>query len=255
MRFMSKVIQSIFQSLYIHSMNWRVIVTVLVIITGAVGCKKNHADSGNLQLKLTYRIDSKQLEFDTMLYVCDAGYDYEVTRLNYYLSGFVFSMQDGSSYSSNKVFYIDARQASMNTISFEKFPSGTCTQINFSVGLDSVKNQTDSLPMTFDNINMGWPDMMGGGYHFMKLEGHYRDSSINYGFAMHLGKNKNLVTVTVGNPVIVRDGNAAEATLCMNINEWLRNPLIYDFKTDGSYSMNNDTAMHKLCTNGTDIFN
>jgi hypothetical protein len=228
---------------------------VLVIATGFGGCKKNHIDSADLQLKLTYRIDNKQLEFDTMKYLCDAGYDYEITRLNYYLSGFVFRMQDGSSYSSNRVFYIDARQSSMNTLSFEKFPSGTCTQINFCVGLDSVKNQTDSLPMTFDNINMGWPDMMGGGYHFMKLEGHYRDSSINYGFAMHLGKNKNLVQITVSNPMIVRDGNAAEATLSMNINEWLRNPLIYDFRTDGSYSMNNDTAMHKLCTNGTDIFN
>ncbi len=252
---MSKVIQSIFQSIYIHNMKWKVIVTVLAVITGATGCKKNNTDSADLQLKLTYRIDNKQLEFDTMQYVCDAGYDYEVTRLNYYLSGFVFNMQDGSNYSSNEVFYIDARQASMNNLSFEKFPSGTCTQISFYVGLDSVKNQTDSLPMTFDNINMGWPDMMGGGYHFMKLEGHYRDTSTNYGFAMHLGKNKNLVPITVSNPVIVRNGNDAEATLSMNINEWLRNPLIYDFKADGSYSMNNDTAMHKLCTNGTDIFN
>ncbi len=251
---MSKVIQSIIQSIYIHNMNWKVIATVLAIVIGAGGCKKEHTDSADLQLKLTYRIDNKQLEFDTMQYMCDAGYDYEITRLNYYLSGFVFSMQDGSSYSSSRVFYIDARQVSMNTLSFEQFPSGTCTQINFYVGLDSLKNQTDSLPMTFDNINMGWPDIMGGGYHFMKLEGHYRNLSINYGFAMHLGKNKNLVPITVSNPVIVHDGNAAEATLSMNINEWLRNPLIYDFKTDGSYSMNNDTAMHKLCTNGTDIF-
>lgn len=236
-------------------MSLRIIITALVIIIFVGGCKKNNVDSANLQLKLTYRIDNKQLEFDTMQYVCDAGYNYEVTRLNYYLSGFVFSMQDGSNYSSSKVFYIDARQASMNNLSFEKFPSGTCTQISFYVGLDSVKNQTDSLPMTVDNINMGWPDMMGGGYHFMKLEGHYRDSSTNYGFAMHLGKNKNLVPIIVSNPVIVHDGNAVETTLSMNINEWLRNPLIYDFKTDGSYSMNNDTAMQKLCINGTDIFN
>lgn len=76
---------SINQSIYIHNMNWKVIATVLAIVIGSGGCKIEHTDSADLQLKLTYRIDNKQLEFDTMQYMCDVGYDYEITRLNYYL--------------------------------------------------------------------------------------------------------------------------------------------------------------------------
>ena len=45
---------------------------------------------------------------------------------------------------------------------------------------------------------MAWPTAMGGGYHFMKVEGHYLDTSNTIqGFAIHLGKNNNLVNVLI----------------------------------------------------------
>ena len=36
---------------------------------------------------------------------------------------------------------------------------------------------------------MAWPDVMGGGYHFLKLEGHYKKDSLLAGYAMHIGQN------------------------------------------------------------------
>ncbi len=190
-----------------------------------------------------------------MQYTSDAGYNYEITRLNYYLSGFVFRMTDGSEFKSDVVFYIDAKQPSYNDILFPDFSKGSCAQISFFVGVDSLKNKTDSLLATTDNINMLWPDMMGGGYHFMKLEGHYIDTSGTHGFAMHLGKNKNLVRIMLDSPDINSTGNTANLNLTMNINEWFRNPQIYDFNKDGSYSMGNDSSLQTLANNGTDIFN
>ncbi len=41
----------------------------------------------------------------------------------------------------------------------------------------------------------------------------------------------------------------------MNINEWYKNPEIYDFNTDGGYSMGNMMAMMKIAGNGADVFN
>lgn len=40
----------------------------------------------------------------------------------------------------------------------------------------------------------------------------------------------------------------------MNLNEWFRNPFIYDFNIDGNYSMGSSAAMAKLKANGVDIF-
>jgi hypothetical protein len=52
------------------------------------------------------------------------------------------------------------------------------------------------LSTTLDNLNMAWPTAMGGGYHFLKMEGHYLDSlNTNQGYAIHIGKNENLMPV------------------------------------------------------------
>ncbi|MCW5909141.1 MAG: hypothetical protein KIS94_14845 [Chitinophagales bacterium] len=230
-------------------MNWKVLLIVPVWLVAAMGCKKNEGKN-DLQIQLNYKIDNLPLKFDTLLYHCEAGYNYEVTRLHYYLSGFVFTMTDGTMYNHNQVYYVDARQVSTNTISLPSFPKGICNKLSFYIGIDSLKNKTDSLPATFDNINMGWPDAMGGGYHFVKLEGHYLDSAVSKGFAMHIGKNQFLVPVEINNPTIT----SGKLSLTMNINEWFRNPYLYDFKLHGSYSMNSDSAMQLLSANGKDVF-
>ena len=233
----------------------RVLVFITLSMFLLAGCKKNETQTGTLQINLSYKVDNRALQFDTVAYTCDAGYTYEVTRLNYYLSNFVFTKSDGSQYQSDKVFYVDASQVAENTLMFGNFAAGNCTGVNFVLGLDSAHNISDLLPATTENINMLWPGIMGDGYHFMKLEGHYNDTSGTVGFAMHLGRNNNRVHIQINRSINITGNSTTNTNLIMNINEWFRNPALYDFKTDGSYSMSNDSAMHKLCTNGTDIFN
>lgn len=234
-------------------MNVKFVFFIIWITLSFQSCKKEN--SKTLQVQLHYKVDSQPLLFDTIAYQCEAGYQYGVTRLYYYLSNFRFTMSNGSEYQDNTVYYVDASKNARNTLSMENFPSGDCTKLTFYIGLDSVQNKTDSLPATFDNINMGWPDAMGGGYHFMKLEGHFRDSSGTSGYAMHLGKNQFAVLIEILNPVVVSQEDKKVIDLTMNIAEWFRNPNIYDFKVNGSYSMNSDAAMQVLSANGKDVFN
>jgi hypothetical protein len=217
-------------------MNLRFVLFVICIGISFESCKKENLES--LQVLLHYKVDNQPLLFDTMAYNCEAGYQYEVTRLYYYVSNFRFIMDNGTEYQDNTVYYVDASK-----------------KLTFYIGLDSLQNKTDYLPATFDNINMGWPDAMGGGYHFMKLEGLFRDSSSTSGYAMHLGKNQFVVPIEVPNPIIVTKQGKKVINLTMNIAEWFRNPEVYDFKINGSYSMNSDAAMHVLSVNGKDVFN
>ncbi len=135
----------------------------------------------------------------------------------------------------------------------DSIPVGIYSSVTFYIGLDSLTNKTGILPNSLENINMAWPDMMGGGYHFMKMEGHFLDSTntIN-GYAMHLGKNPNLVTININKQINLKINQ--EKKLIMNINEWYKHPLIYDFNVDGNYSMSVMSAMMKLSKNGKDVF-
>lgn len=230
---------------------------LLVVLSGSAftSCKKESNPTGSLQTTITYNIDGQPLLYDTLLYQNEAGNNYGINKLNYYLSGFRFKKANGTVYNSAEMFYIEAFTPATNQFTFNELPSGDYTQLSFYVGLDSVHNLTDALPATLENINMAWPDMMGGGYHFMKLEGHAQDSAGTYGFAMHLGKNANLVSITLNKAFSIADGQSSSLQLHMNINEWFRNPATYNFETDGNYSMSNDAAMLKLKNNGSDIFN
>lgn len=219
-----------------------------------LGCKKNGTNNSDLELQLLHHVNQENLHLDTMCYTNQAGYLFEITKLNYFLSGFVFVMQNGTIYSSNEVFYVDAENPVSNNLQFKNFPEGNCTDLYFYIGVDSARNKTDFLPANTNNINMTWPDAMGGGYHFLKLEGHFKDSSLRLGFAMHLGKNQFLVPVHLNAPVILRNNNEKLLAITMDVNKWFNQPYTYDFLTDGSYSMNSDSAMFKLSANGADVF-
>ncbi len=224
------------------------------------GCSKDNDEqpvpngpTAGATAKVQFTVDGTDLMFDTIRYANAAGNPYSVSRLQFYLSGFVFEASDGSTYRPDDVFYVDARVSSTYSLSFPDFPFGTYTRVTCYVGLDSVHNQTGSLPATVENENMAWPEPMGGGYHFMKLEGNFTDQGSTYGFAMHMGMNGFYATCQMVHTFSVSASNQV-MVMEMNINEWFVNPYIYDFNTDGNYSMGNMTAMGKLSANGADVF-
>lgn len=204
--------------------------------------------------KIGFHVDGVPLLFDTMLYQNEAGNQYSVNKLHFYLSGFKFRKTDGAVTLSDTVIYIESNSGLADYFQLKGLEFGNYASVEFYVGLDSAHNITDALPNTTENLNMAWPDLMGGGYHFMKLEGNFLNSGTAYGFAMHLGKNPNLVSIN-----LTRNFNIASKAdtvrLNMNLNEWFKNPANYDFNIDGNYSMGSDAAMLKLATNGTDVFN
>jgi hypothetical protein len=204
-------------------------------------------------INLNYEVDGQALLFDTIIYTNDAGSQYGVSRMLYYVSQVSLIKPDSSLLQIKNYQYVDARNSGTNQIAVKNVIKGSYIGLRFNIGLDSAQNITNALPLTTENLNMEWPVPMGGGYHFMKFEGHASDSTGNYGFAMHLGLNAYLVQCTVFAPIQVSSGDT-NIDLVMNLNEWFRNPEIYDFNVDGNYSMGVMSAMLKLKNNGTDVF-
>lgn len=227
---------------------------LFMLTAGMFAACKKEKESGTVTFKMNYAVDGVPLDFDTIRYQNEAGNHYSVTRLEYYISNITLYKSDGSFFKSDLIQYVNARTASTNEFVLENIPNNNYTKITFNVGIDSAHNYSYSLPATSFNNNMLWPEPMGGGYHFMKLEGYFEDGSNTPGFATHIGTNSCLVNINYPENFSV-NGNNYNMNLTMNINEWYKNPEIYDFNTDGGYSMGNMMAMMKIVRNGGDIFN
>jgi hypothetical protein len=207
----------------------------------------------SLSIRLSFECDGKAIVKDVFDYTNDAGNNYSISRLQFYLADFKFEKPDGSELKSETVVYVDFFAGKGLEFSLPNIPGGDYRKISFCIGLPPSQNITGALPNTIDNVNMAWPDMMGGGYHFLKMEGNFKFSGNTYGYAIHLGKNPHLVRITaVQNFSFSTD--APVLHMKMNINEWFRTPHTYDLNTDGNYTMGTDSLMMKIAENGTDVF-
>ncbi len=235
-------------------MKVRQILTILAVsVLILPGCKKEK-ETGDLVLKFSHHADGFDLVFDSLAFNNPAGYTYSVSHLEYYVSNIEVRGADGIIYSDDEVHLINAQDASTLSITLPKVPLGHIMSVSFLLGLDDRKNATGALPNTMENMNMAWPDPMGGGYHFMKLEGNYLDSlPPTFAYALHLGKTGNECYCSK-NFHTDFSASGQEFDLQMNLNEWFRNPYLYDFAIDGASSMDSDAALHKLAENGNDVF-
>lgn len=220
----------------------------------ATSCKKDIdpiESPVDIQFIINHSVDGSELIFDSILYQNDAGNQYKVTKLEYYISNITLFEADGDSTYLSDIIYINGKTKDI-TVAIKKVMSGKYKKIKLNVGLNAKQNISNSLPNTSYNINMAWPDGMGGGYHFLKLEGQCKDGAGTNGYAVHLGNNISLVTCEINKEFTIISGQNLK--LKMNLNEWYRSPANYDFKTDGGYTMGNMVLMKKIAANGFNIF-
>lgn len=241
------------------------ILCVFVLALFVTGCTKDKETSsdipkptgnktGKLNIRIQHLVDGLLLQTDTMRYTNAAGYRYSVSKLQYYIDS-VTLLSGNTFVVLNKTYYVDA---AFNTPSFlfDSIPAGQYTGIRFLIGLRPRLNQTNQLPTNPENLGMAWPDHMGGGYHFLKLEGHYLDTNgqIN-GYTLHLGTQEMLVAhQTIPLSLQITEAQSTSLKLNMNINEWFVHPNTYDFTISGNHIMGNDSSMQKIRDNGKDVF-
>lgn len=187
--------------------------------------------------------------WDNSILVNPAGNHYKIDKLQFYISNLKLFKNNIKKFQSDKIVYLDPQTDKFGSFLVENIPVGNYDKITFDLGLDSAKNTDLALPSSIENNNMSWPTAMGGGYHFLKMEGHYLDGSSTWqGYAVHLGRNENLphVTITTGlNQTRIQN----QYNLIFNINQVFGSPNIYDLLTQPSYTMSDSIAMSKIKIN------
>ena len=203
---------------------------------------------------ISLKSGSSAIIWDSIHCINAAGNKYSVATANFYISNITLKAENGVNYNSKAVYYIDPRLSSKSTFSLDSIPPNEYYEMSFLVGIEASKNVSYSLPSTSDNINMIWPTAMGGGYHFMKLEGHYLDTvSVKKGYAIHMGKNDNLITAKI-NFWMHQKYWDHRYNLIFDLNEVFANPYTYNLNFDPNYTMSDSVAMFRIKNNMTDAF-
>lgn len=170
-------------------------VSLLLIIFMITACEKTNEDAvfGDLSLNVKHQVAGEDLKTDALIYTNAAGNRYLVTEIQWFISDIQLINSDGESVSIAKneednIFYIDTDIEETWTITADNpILTGNYKAIRFTFGLNKEANKSHRFVNPPESF-MFWPDYLGGGYHYMKLNGKWINTNgANEPFNFHLG--------------------------------------------------------------------
>ncbi|MFT6166815.1 MAG: hypothetical protein ACJAV5_001575 [Vicingaceae bacterium] len=221
----------------------------------------------NATINLTQFVDGNVLQMNT------SGYPYQnalmqqfkVTKLQYLISDVTFTKDDGTKIIDEGYHFVDLTDSSKLTYTLStKIPEGSYSSVGFTFGFDEEDNVSGAYP-DLNTLSWNWPTPLGGGYHFLRLEGDYLDSNITSAeFKTHMGTARDNTAsppVTTINHFDVTLANSSLSVnsdfsfdIEMNIEEWYTNPTNWDFNVWNAPVMPIYNAQRTLNMNGPSVF-
>ncbi len=235
----------------------------LLILT--VSCKEDvQPVSHEIGFSFIHNVGTEALTTNTIGYTNEAGNEFSVETLQYLVSNIRLNKNDGKIIEIEGYHLVDIYQPGSETFSPGSLvEAGNYSGISFVFGFDEADNISGEYP-DLNLANWNWPDMLGGGYHFMKLEGKFIDEQQNeVGYATHMGTAReisgnesifhpNHFEVTILQNFTIDSETSIE--IKMDILKWYKTPNLWDLNTWGAGIMPNYDAQVALNQNGQDVF-
>ncbi|MCK9423717.1 MAG: hypothetical protein M0Q38_14085 [Bacteroidales bacterium] len=260
-------------------MKWLLPILIIFLLSINSACKKSEEGtipSGNVIFTVQHYVDGTILHENKLIYTNAAGNQYLITEVKYFISDITFYYQGRARTmvrQGKDIFYIDEDIPETKILRFsEKIPAGSYDSITFIFGIPEAKNKSFMF-VNPPEVNMAWPQVLGGGYHYMMMNGKWKDrSEVIQPFNFHLGigqlyhgNNYNTDSIyafiqnyfTVSLPesgFTLRDGETLTFNLQMNIDSWFNTPHIYDHNFWGGAIMQNQAALEMVRENGWNVF-
>lgn len=234
-----------------------------MVLASMVACTKPKG-YGELSINIDYSVNGKALITDTLCYTNEAGNAFLITEIQWFVSKMELLDEQGEWVELKpRIFYIDTNLPESQRLKISSIPVGNYKQLRFVFGLDEDDNRT-GLFSDPPESNMFWPEPLGGGYHYMKLNGKYLDENerlaplnIHLGIGQNEDKTvfyQNYFTVELPIDFTIAENTENQLYLTMIIDNWFRTPNRYDFNEYGSAIMQNQAAQQALKENGNDVF-
>ena len=229
-----------------------------LLVTLFNSCKKDKDEvkQASLQIEMFHHVSNDILKFNELIYNNEFGNQYSVSRLQYFVSDFELVHEDGRTFKIDTAFYVDGMVSETQSLNYNlQIPYGNYSAIRFVFGLTEARNTNGAFP-NFPENNMEWPIPLGGGYHYMKLEGKVAAGEVQNNFQAHTGPtngNQNYIEISLDGASFLVDNPQELLVIGMDINKWWANPNLLDL-TEITMVMGNQAIQEKLRANGRDVF-
>ena len=259
----------------------QIIISMLIILLFS-NCKDDEVsnptvDTAKLKIIFLHSINNQTVELNKNIYINEAGNHYEINDIMYFISDVKLHQKNGNSIFIDKntiAHYVDYSLPSTLSLTFaDAIPAAVYDSISFVFGISKNKNISNSF-VNPPESNMFWPEILGGGYHYMKINGKWlnqQNTSVAFNFHFGIGQiytdtityNVNTITSYVQNYFTVSlPLNSFQLTknqlntinLEMAIDKWFTTPHVWNHNYWGSSIMQNQRAQQTIRENAFDVF-
>ncbi|GAA4803955.1 MbnP family protein [Litoribaculum gwangyangense] len=248
----------------------KIIASILMFCFVLFSCSEDKDDTisqANLTFNFTHNWDGVEVSnvnFNTIQYTNANGEQLSIERLRYLISRITFQNSNNEVFTINSYKLIDVtNNKNLSFTPTTTIPSGTYKSLSFTFGFNNDDNYNFNYP-DLNSTSWNVPEMLGGGYHFMQLEGKFMDNTATEtGFAYHTIR---AVDNSGATPIFqdtffevdlgaVTISNNAVFNIEMNIAEWFKNPNTWDLNVLNNMLMPNYNAQIMMFENGQNVFN
>jgi len=227
---------------------------------------------GYVRIIFEHRWGNSAVDMDeTTPYINAAGNTLTLHNLEYFISDLIVGNVAMTSAKYGNIHYIRPDNDAFATLFLtHQIPVGPYNNIAFTFGLDNTKNKSNLFPNSPEK-DMFWPENMGGGYHFMKFDGKWKNPGepTNQGFGLHLGTLKKTIErqnekidtlfpnhfrVSVPKNFEVNANETTTIYVFVDLKQWMESPYTWDFNVMGGEIMSREQALDSLARNGRNVF-
>ena len=228
-------------------------------------------DNGVSQVQITFKFSHNwdgtavsNANFNSIIYTNANGEDLSISKLRYLISKITFKKSSGETFILDGYNLVDVTNNTNQSFTpITTIPDGDYSKVSFTFGFDNDDNYNENY-IDLNSASWNVPELLGGGYHYMQLEGKFIDNTTTEtGYAYHTIRavdNSGATQVFQDTFFEVDLGainitNNATFNIEMNIAEWFKNPNTWDLNVLNQMLMPNSSAQIMMYENGQNVFN
>lgn len=239
---------------------------ILSLSFGAISCSSDDDEpikQITVKLKFTHDWDNElvtQEEYNQFLFENKLSVKMSISKLRYLISriNLINSANDTIKFEGYKLADVSNSDSLIHEL--PQTVSEGLYQLSFTFGFTDEDNVSE-IYTDLNTANWSVPDTLGGGYHFMQLEGQYKDSiGTAHPYLFHTisafntstsEKKDTSFSVNIGT---IQLKNNATVEIKMDVAEWFKTPHTWDIKTLNTDLMSNFEAQEMMSDNGKNVF-
>lgn len=223
-------------------MNNLKVLTVFILAAFISGCVEDPpvdppVTSGSLTFHFDHHVDSAAPDYFNIVHTNEAGNSYSIYAIKYLISNIELIKEDDTRLELTDVYgFINAEdertELVLSDIDFASYKG-----IKFQIGVDddaiseeeqALLPQDHPLNPILNGMHWSW----SGGYRFVVMEGQYTDDmGAVDSYSFHIGDEPNKFDLSFTSIPFEFDKDMT-ASFSFNVNEFFRNPNVYDITID-----------------------